>query len=291
MNSGRGERARGARRRLGLCGLALLLAVAAGRGAAAAEPERAPGGEEPAAGGVDPGPRAMERGVRFARAGGWSKALMWFERALPTMGDRSDVFYNLTTASEALGDWRRVFLYGRGFLVREPKGPESEAFAKKVDVARRKLVAAGLAPVPVRFAVEPAGVELRVDHTPLGLTGGEPVSLVPGKYTVEASAEGYEPWRSAVEVGKEARTVSATMVRRRTWGALVVRTTPPDGVAVYVDDRPAGRTPLTAPLALETGRVLVRFEKPGYDDWSRYVVIRDGQTETLEPVLEKARTR
>lgn len=251
---------------------------------------RAAKAEEPAAV-ADPGPRAMERGVAFARAGGYTKALLWFERALPTMAGGSDVFYNLTTTSEALKDYKRVYLYGRGFLVREPAGEETEAFRARVAQAARRLGAAGLKPVPVRFAIEPAGLEVRVDHTPLGVTGGDAIPLAPGRYQAEVTAPGYEAWRQTIEVGPNTSAVAGVLTRRVTSGLLSVETTPRAGVAVFVDARPVGTTPLADGVRLPTGRVLVRFEKAGYDLWSRYVEIRDGETTTLRPVLEKTRGR
>lgn len=233
----------------------------------------------------------MERGVAFARAGGYTKALLWFERALPTMAGGSDVFYNLTTTSEALKDYKRVHLYARGFLVREPGGEEAEAFRGRVALAARKLKAAGLKPVPVQFAIEPAGLEVRVDHTPLGMTGGAAIALAPGQYQAEVTAPGYEPWREAIVVGPKTTTVTGVLTRRVAYGRLRVETTPAAGVAVFIDERPMGTTPIAEPLRLKTGRVLVRFERAGYDVWSRYVEIRDGETATLEPVLEKTRGR
>ncbi|MEZ4265185.1 MAG: PEGA domain-containing protein [Myxococcota bacterium] len=262
--------------------VALALVGLAADGAVAAE-------AEDAAAVADPGPRAMERGVAFARVGGYTKALLWFERALPTMSGGSDVFYNLTTTSEALKDYKRVHLYARGFLAREPAGADADAFRARVAEAARKLKAAGMAPVPVQFALEPAGLEVRVEHAPLGVTGGDAIPLAPGRYAVEVTAPGYEPWRLALEVGSKPQTVAGVLTRRVSHGHLVVETKPAAGVSVFVDERLVGKTPLAAPVRLETGRVLVRFELDGYDLWSRYVEIRDGQTETLRPTLEKRR--
>jgi hypothetical protein len=264
--------------------VALAVALAVAGQAVAAQTEAPP---EVA----DSGPRAMERGVAFARVGGYTKALLWFERALPTMAGGSDVFYNLTTTSEALKDWKRVHIYARGFLAREPRGEETEAFRKRVTLAAQRLEAAGLKPVPVQFAVEPAGLEVRVDRTPLGTTGGDPIALAPGRYQAEVTAPGYEPWRQAIEVSPKTSTVTGVLERRVAHGQLSIETTPAAGVAVFIDDKAVGTTPMAQPIRLQTGRVLVRFEKAGYDLWSRYVEIRDGETAALRPVLEKTRGR
>ncbi len=69
-------------------------------------------------------------------------------------------------------------------------------------------------------------------------------------------------------------------------GQLTITSEPAEGVEVYIDDRHVGTTPL-APLPLTAEkRFLVRFEKPGYDRWVRYVVIPRDETFALSPKLE-----
>ena len=59
-----------------------------------------------------------------------------------------------------------------------------------------------------------------------------------------------------------------------------------EGVRVYVNDTLIGKTPLEKQKML-SDRYLVRFEREGWDSWSRYVDVGRNDTFVLQPILEK----
>ena len=60
-----------------------------------------------------------------------------------------------------------------------------------------------------------------------------------------------------------------------------------EGVRVYVNDTHIGKTPLKK-MKMLSDRYLVRFERDGFDDWSRYIDLGRNQSYTLHPILERS---
>ena len=59
-----------------------------------------------------------------------------------------------------------------------------------------------------------------------------------------------------------------------------------EGVRVYVNDTQMGKTPIEK-IKLLSDRYLVRFERKGWDTWSRYITIGRNSTFVIQPVMEK----
>ena len=242
--------------------------------------------EEGRAGGI-----FYERALRYVRARKPDKALEYFQKALPHYNHSSDIFYNLVNVAEALKDWQRVHLYASGFLYLEPEGDDAKDITRKQKAAAKWLGKQKAGVVAVSFQVDPPGVEIVVDHVPLGRARRAAVELPPGAYTARAQKVDFVDWEQSFEVVAGAPTVVKGKLAKMIFhGYLKIETTPPDGVQVFVDDEAVGTTPLEAPLKLETRRYLVRFEKEGWDRWIRYVEIQKNDTYELSPSLEKTGT-
>ncbi len=238
-----------------------------------------------------PDPRAGDHYValalRYVRAHKPMRALALFEKALPYKNTTSDIFYNLTNVADALHKVAKVAFYGQGFLYLESDTKDARMIRGKVHHALRALRRTGDRPSHVLFAVTPPGVTVLVDHVPLTDTGGKAVTLPPGTYHAHAEKAGYVPWNAMFTVaGGKPLTVKGALVKKIYHGTLKIITDPPDGVKVYIDDKLVGTTPLPKLITLETRRYLVRFAKPGYDRWIRYVDISRQKTYVLKPVME-----
>ncbi len=128
-----------------------------------------------------------------------------------------------------------------------------------------------------------------VDDVPVTFDGPGEVLLLPGRHQATAKKKDHTPWKETLAVKAGApETVTVNLAPIIYTGKLQVTTEPADGVTVYVDDEEVGTTPLEA-LELPTVKVLVRFEKAGYDRWVRYVTIEKGQVQELKATLEKTR--
>jgi hypothetical protein len=267
-----------------LAALAVPLTLALAAASPLAAPALAAQGDDAFAAGE----RYFKQAVKHLRARRFERAVEMFEKALPTRGETSDIFFNLVAAAEGAQLWGKVHLYAQGFLFLEPDTADARAIRRKMKRAAREAQRLKQAPAPVRFVVEPAGAPVHVGGVPVARGGGPPVALVPGAYEVTIAAPEYEPYRSRLEVAAgEPVEVSVTLVKMLYYGTLVVAPRPAEGVAVFLDDKPVGTTPLE-PLKLQTNRYLVRFDKPGFDRWHRYVTIVRDQTVTLEPALERS---
>ena len=134
-------------------------------------------------------------------------------------------------------------------------------------------------------------MDVSVDYVPVATSGDDAVMVLPGKHVARARFEDYHDFEQAFEApaqSEEPIRVTGKMNKRIYKGFLKIVTEPADGVQIFLDDKLVGTTPLKEPIALETRRYLVRFEKPGYDRWIRYVTIERERTADLAATLEPA---
>lgn len=220
----------------------------------------------------------------------YDAAIELFEKALPWWNEGPDIFYNLTQCAVLQKRWKKVALYGLGFLYFERAGKDARGIKRHLKAATAALAKKGQALVPVEFELQPAGLDVLVNGVPVGSAGGDPVLLPPGKYTAGAKKEEHVPWKAPFELkaGQAGAKVTGQLSRLIYKGKLQVTTQPGEGVEVFIDDKLVGTTPLK-PLELETRRVLVRFQKEGYDRWVRYVTVERDKTITLDATLERTR--
>ncbi|HRE89107.1 MAG TPA: PEGA domain-containing protein [Myxococcota bacterium] len=224
------------------------------------------------------------QGVKLAKRGQNEEAIAAFEAALPELGREggSDIFYNLVNVARVSRDWRRVVLYSHGFLARESATRDAAEIEKMREFALARLEIRNPA---TSLSIEvPEGSTVYIDHTPIK---GRSVTLARGRYTVTAELADHHPATTEITLGENPATLTLLPRAANYTGFLSVTTTPADGVTVFVDDKAVGRTPLKAALELPVGKRLIRFERVGFDAWTRYVEIARGKTETLEPRLEK----
>ena len=232
--------------------------------------------------------RDYDKAVRLVRANKPRDALELFERALPGKNDTSDIFFNLVQVAEAVKRWDKVLAYAQGFLALEPQSSDARIVRSKLELAQKRREGGAGAPVRYRFEA-PEGVATFVDHVPVSLDGPGEVLLTLGPHAAAARKVDHKPWTQDLRVkADEPQTLTVTLERILYTGTLQVVTDPPDGVQVYLDDKLLGTTPL-APQKLPTLRVLVRFEKPGYDSWVRYVTPERDQVYELKATLERTR--
>ena len=237
----------------------------------------------------DLGDQYNDKALRYVRARKPDKALDFFEKALPYRNDSSDIFYNLVAVAEAVKDWSRVHLYTTGFLYLESGTDDARDFARKQKAAVKGLTKAKLAPAPVSFEIDPPGVEIFVNHVPVGKARRGMVDLPPGEYVARASKVDHHDWEQPFEVVAGTPAVVKGALQKMVFhGLLSITTEPAEGVQVFVDDELIGTTPIEEPLKLETRRYLVRFEKEGWERWIRYVDIKKDEAHELKPALEKA---
>ncbi len=121
-----------------------------------------------------------------------------------------------------------------------------------------------------------------------------PTALAPGRYTLEFTAQGYEPDDSTVVLRSGQTITWSPTVREVTRAAPVTVAPPAKGQISLTGDLPAGATVtardstgLTVILGPQTqlapGTYTVEFRASGYEPDSRSVVVRSGQTQSFTP--------
>ncbi|MFO0751540.1 MAG: PEGA domain-containing protein [Myxococcota bacterium] len=230
-------------------------------------------------------------GVRALKQDKADRALALFERALPWKNTSSDLYYNLVQVSKTLKLWDKVVLYAQGFLYREPGSKDSLTMRDDLEAALAECAKAGKVAVAYKFDVAPLETPVLVNNVPMTSTAAMEIRLLPGKYTVTATKEDWNPWSQALVVtaGSAPQVVKGALTPVPAVGKVIIKTTPAEGVEVYQDDVLVGTTPLAGPIELATGRrYLFRFEKSGYDRWWRYIEVYKGESLELAPVMEEA---
>lgn len=229
--------------------------------------------------------QAYRDGVKSARAGRYAEALAKFEAALPRKAGESELFYNLVQMAKAKALWDKVALYATGFLLLSPTGADAEAFGRLMTEARERMRVRGTPLTKVALTVQPADAKVYLNDTPVSLASTE---LPTGSYTVRVEAPGFVTVQQSYKLGKDA-PLSIALEKQVFMGKVVLAVTPPDGVAVFVDDEKKGELPAVAELELDSAkRYLVRFEKPGFDPWVRYVQPPPNGKVIVEAKLEQA---
>ena len=229
--------------------------------------------------------RLFREGAYEVRNKRHRRALKIYEQALRIEARDVDLYYNLYTISKALRLCPRILRYGHGFLYLDPAS--SEARDARATLARcRKRMAGDLGAVTIRS--KPEGAEVFIDGV---LQGRSPLLDHPvptGEHELRLTHPECEPEELPFRLEPELPLdLQPEMTPKVLFGFLTVTTTPAEGVEIYLDEKPVGRTPLAAPLRVQTRRYLMRLHLPEWDRWVRYVAIRPEKTTEVEAELEQ----
>ncbi len=108
------------------------------------------------------------------------------------------------------------------------------------------------------------------------------MELPAGRHEVECRRPGYVPYRETIRiVTGELSQRHVTLQRQH--GRVVLVTEP--GATLFVDGRPAGVTPLAAPIELEAGVHTLTLRKGGFHTWHSSVTVQPDETMTLRIAL------
>lgn len=224
---------------------------------------------------------ALMRGAKLARQRSYPAALAAFQEAVRADPSQVDGYLNAGNVAKHLNRCKDVLLMFRGFLYLAPQDPEARN--AKAAIAACEAKATGTLTVKT----DVAGAEVLVDGGLIGRTPITDIKLAAGTYRIDLRHPDYEDAGTEVTVtAGQPVEAAVTMNRKLLYGFLEVKTDPADGVQVFLDDAPAGVTPLSEKLRLETKKYLLRLEKAGYDRWIRNVTIQRDRTLTVNATLE-----
>lgn len=228
--------------------------------------------------------RHMRNGYSFVSQRKYAAALREYRKGLDLMPGNMDLLYNLIAVANGSKSCSDVILYGTAFAGVAGRSMEMGEVRGFMDACTTTLEGK-VGRIDVKGA--PARSEIWVGGVYMGKAPLKDLTLPAGEWPVRVTLEDHEDWHGSATVSQEAAAeVSVSLVARIYTGYLQVKTDPPEGVSVYLDDKLVGVTPL-GPIAMNTGKVLVRFELEGWDSWVRYVKIEREATEVLEATLER----
>lgn len=193
-------------------------------------------------------------------------------------GQDPAVLYNKGRAHQALAQFPEAL---RALELFEKEAPA--ALRAKVPKLAELIaeIRAKVSTLTLHCNVKGATVLVRERVTPVDA----PVQLQAGAALIEASAEGYLPYRKEVTLpGGSSLTVDIVLATKSTTGVLTVKS-PVTAADVLVDGKPAGKVPAQVVVAAGTHRVVVRSD--GYDDAEVSAVVAAGGTREVTVDLAK----
>lgn len=161
------------------------------------------------------------------------------------------------------------------------------AEVRELDVAgggERQNLDVALTPnwAPVAVASRPAGAEVLVDGTVMGVTPLE-TEITAGQRNIELRLRGYNAWRDSITVLADQPQVLPPVELTQADGRVEL-VTDPEGAAVSVNGEFRGQTPLT--LRLDPGREhSLSLTKPGFETISQSLSVEADSGRRLELAL------
>ena len=229
---------------------------------------------------------AAERHVRRNNISG---AIQSFQKmlALHRRGQTDvDVLYNLGILSESKGQCKAVVLYFQAYL-RATMGEDGrEEIQKKLEKCLRRV-----GPVEkVTINTIPPRAAVRVNDVFLGYAPIRNLSLPLQSIRVRAEKADYitSKIRHTVQ-SKQSNALALTLEKKVYYGNLQVLVKPAKDVTVFLNKVKVGSPPYKRER-LPEGRYLLHLERPGWDNWIRYITISRNSTLTVNATMEDTDT-
>ncbi len=134
--------------------------------------------------------------------------------------------------------------------------------------------------VELEVITDPPGADVRIDGEPHSHATPCMVDVDPGTHELALDLADHEPWIETLHVSASVGRLRLERALTPEFGVLDVISTPPD-LAVVVDDRSIGRTPIHR-WPLRPGPHTVRIVDPRYHEMGDHLVMSSGEARILE---------
>jgi len=132
---------------------------------------------------------------------------------------------------------------------------------------------------------DPPGAEVKVNGDPTGSSTPFQKPLNPGRYSYELTTQLYLPYSGTFVINAGKTTIIENMLEPN-FGTLSIQSQPEDSAAIYLDDRLLKqKTPIVIEQ-LASGQHSVVLRKEMYETVEQNFEIQNGQTTTLNVVLQ-----
>ncbi len=175
-----------------------------------------------------------------------------------------------------------VGLVGTSVAIAAPKPKPKPEPAATACLADRK------GKYPIKIESTPVGATIYLGSKRCGAVAKTPWTgrLAAGPVIVILEHQSYDDVEKTVTISPKAIPTLAITMQRTNAGFVEVRADADPtiaGLPVTIDGQPHGTVP--AKLRVPVGRHLVEIAKPGFDPFTQWVDVLDGQTQVLLPVL------
>ncbi len=127
----------------------------------------------------------------------------------------------------------------------------------------------------------PAGLTIKVDGMPMGVTPSILTGLSTGVRAIELKSDTYYSWSEGVEVVEDTTTIINANPRTLPKTGSVSVTSSPPGYPIIINGANTGTNTPGTVSGLTPGLQIVELRPPGYNNWKRSVTIYPGKTEML----------
>jgi hypothetical protein len=234
----------------------------------------------------DPGPEyeaARQKAVQAYQGGDYAKAAELFEQAF-NLNPQGNLLYNIAACHDKAGHLVDAVSFYQRFMEAVPDSPKRPEVARRVADLQQQLKSQY---EDVTVNTDPSGAVIFVDDKAHGAMGNSPVTfkLFPGKYTIIAEKDGFEPTKQKVEVmaGNPAM-FDLSLLPKGAVASVNLRISERDA-DVLVDAKRVGKTPLEDALRLPQGTHEIVVMKPGFAPWKGSVDLRGGETKDVSVSL------
>lgn len=164
-------------------------------------------------------------------------------------------------------------------LLAQPQGLADKHLALARERRAEQVAAIGELAVTINVA----DARIEVDNLPASWTAQAPLPVAAGEHVIAALATGYIPERKRVIVAGGARAQVSFELQPLASELAHLRVTSNISTSdVLVDDKPIGKTPLPATIALAAGQHRVAVRRPGYISEERSVSLDPGASGVVE---------
>ncbi len=171
----------------------------------------------------------------------------------------------------------------------EPTPPAGKTAARVPDASSDGGVLALPSAGVLLVESEPVGASVLINGNEWGLTPLEVSQVGLGSYTVRLEKKGFQPEELTAELSPDSPRATLSVPLRSSprptaaTARLSVSSTP-SGAQVFLDDKPAGITPLEK-LRTRPGKRTVRLVKEGFQPWENTVTLKAGVAESMSASL------
>lgn len=181
-----------------------------------------------------------------------------------------------------------------GLQLRRPPGPttirveragyEPSELVSHVIGGETVRVEPAFVPLPATLTISTFPQDARVTIDSRDVVGGSPLSLEPGTHVVRATASGFEPYQTTLEVGPgETVSLHLELVGRPV--TLWLRGVPPDAM-VSVDGGEA--VPAAGAVSVRPGNRVLTLSAPGYTTAREEVLVDTSIVQTIDVELRRS---